>query len=384
MSRLGLGLSFQVLSSPADWNAHDVRSAWDRMHSSSDPIGAVYRSPAWFNHMNVVSPAMPRHVAVVRDQAGAIHGVAGLGVRRVSLPLRAGGLNWLSIRPRIVDLFGGQPLLDDDADCYDCLFSGLDKHFPDCDGIRLADIPIGGSLFQYLHESAAIQHRFLVCDLGGMAPYHTLPLPTSYAQYQARFTRKKRYNLRRQERLLRDHGSGRLELRRWERPQDVANLLRQLALLTDRGKSNRAYSREDAEGLYGDLACRGLLRCYTLVCGEQPVAAWTGCQYGDVYAVDNTLFDKSLARLSPGATMSHLAAADLVDHRPVRLIDFGYGMPRNEHAHRIAQNYAKVVLLRKTWTNCVRWASLRMLMKPIRLVENQIRRLTVDLKSRLN
>ena len=49
-------------------------------------------------------------------------------------------------------------------------------------------------------------------------------MPASYVEYLAQFSTKKQYNLRRQERVLRERGAGKLELRRWEVPEDVPNL----------------------------------------------------------------------------------------------------------------------------------------------------------------
>lgn len=258
------GLYCRFLSSPADCHAPKIRLAWDQMLSGSDPIGAVYRSPAWYDHMNTGDPKPPCYLAVLLDQADEIRGIAALGIRRVPVPVTAAGRTLLTPHLRVVDIFGGQPLLAGDAESYDCLFSALAEQFPDCDGVRLAEIPVGGALSRYLDNSSVIRQRFLLCDSRGLAPYQALPLPKTYAQYLAHFARKRRYNLRRQERLLRQHGSGTLELKRWESPDDVGGLLRQLALLSDRAGPADVCGHRDARHPYAEVACRGLLRCYTL------------------------------------------------------------------------------------------------------------------------
>jgi CelD/BcsL family acetyltransferase involved in cellulose biosynthesis len=181
--------------------------------------------------------------------------------------------------------------------------------------------------------------------------------------------------LRRQERLLKERGGGKLELRRWEAAGDVPELLRQLAVLADRAKHDGDDWHLSAGRRYADLATRSLLRCYTLVCGEEPAAALVGYQYGAAYSVDITLFDPALARFSPGTTMVHLAIADLLNHRPVRLIDFGYGKPsHDQQPRRVPRNYTKVVLLRRTLPNRLRWAGFRAFRAPIRLLEGRLRR----------
>ncbi|MFL5341306.1 MAG: GNAT family N-acetyltransferase, partial [Gemmataceae bacterium] len=352
------------------WPESEVYRAWEDLAADSDPLGAVYRCPAWFDHIIATATDLPLHVAVVRDGADGVRGVAPLSIRRIPIELHAAGVSVAAAWIRVVDLFGGQPLVAEDPAVYDCLLSVLKEAFPKCDGIRLADIPSGGPLFQHLLHAPTVRSNFLVHVIDGLAPYQTLPLPESFAKYMSRFSRKKRYNLKRQERLLRDAGGGRLELRRWETLDDVPTFRERLAELRRRTKHAGPYECQAAGSHHGDLAARGLLRCYTLTCGEVSVAALIGYQYGTTYTVDTTLYDSAFARFSPGTTMMHLAIQDLLSHRPVNLIDFGYGKPtHDQQPPRVSRKYSKVLLLKKTLHSRVICAGTSAFHSSVRLVE---------------
>jgi CelD/BcsL family acetyltransferase involved in cellulose biosynthesis len=364
-----------LLSSPEQWHEPEIQEAWERLLAAGDPLGAVYRSPGWFDHMNAPDAVPRSRLAVLRGPGGRIDGIVPLEERRVPIELYAGGRALTAAHVRVVDVLGGQPLVADDPVVYDALLSAATEAFPDCRGIRLADIPSDGPLFKHLTESAAVRERFLVCVFDGLAPYQTLPLPATFADYLAHFPRKKRYNLKRQERLLREHGNGQLELRRWDSPDDVPGLLKHLAALGGGARHDAAAWGGGTPSWFTDLAARNILRCYTLVCGEKPAAAMVGFQCGATYTIDTTLYDRRLARLSPGSTMTHLALEDLLTHRPVRLVDFGYGNPsHNQQPPRVPRSFAKVFLLRPTLPNRVRWAAIRAARATMRLVGGRFRR----------
>jgi hypothetical protein len=102
----------------------------------------------------------------------------------------------------------------------------------------------------------------------------------------ARFDRKKRYNLKRQLRLLEDHCQGGLDLQRFERPDQVPSLIEAYEALTPR-KWSVAGFREWTGGetitsiKLADEAKRGFLRSYVLKSGTKCIAYLLGRQYRD-------------------------------------------------------------------------------------------------------
>jgi hypothetical protein len=211
-----------------------------------------------------------------------------------------------------------------------------------------------------------------------VGPYHVLRLPPTFEEYLARYPAKKRYNLRRQARLLREQGEGRLDLHRIESPDRVPFLLEAEAWM--RPLPSRA--RVPGAGLAGgtwrpeevlDLAGRGLLRGYVLMCGDDPVGVIKGVQYGRTYSVMDTVYREDHAALSPGTTALFLAIEDLLQNRPVETIDFGFGKPRQRlHPCNVTLEMVSVLLMKKTFPNRIRrrchaafWSALD-LMKGLR------------------
>jgi len=83
-------------------------------------------------------------------------------------------------------------------------------------------VPTDSFLWDYLRRSPVLRERFLWHAPAGVRPFHALELPDSYDKYLDRFGKKKRYNLKRQVRLLREHGGG-LTLERVEAPEQTAD-----------------------------------------------------------------------------------------------------------------------------------------------------------------
>jgi hypothetical protein len=183
-------------------------------------------------------------------------------------------------------------------------------------------------------------------------------LPASVQEYRAKMCGKKRYNLRRQARLLNAHCGGQLRLLRVDSPHQVAELARAVAPsggfggLRQWGRSTHlTIDPQVAEGLAG----RGLLLNYVLMCGARPCAVLTGRQYRGVYYLDGIPRDRTLDRFSPGATALHLALEDLIRETPFHKVDLGFGEPAYSHSStNVVESRASLLLLRKTATNRLR------------------------------
>jgi hypothetical protein len=279
---------------------------------------------------------------------------------------------------RVLWVLGGRPLAPEAPAAYDALFAGLNDAFSGCGGVGLIGVARGGFVWRHLHESAAVQQRFLPHFDGGIRLYHTIPLPGSFAEYLARFRKKKRDNLRRQVRLLREHANGRLELRRCEAEADVLPLLEGVAEAAaggpwavewqERARDSAALRR------YADLADRGLLRAYLLRSDGVAAAALVAYQSGGVLSVMSTVYNLRLAALSPGTVLLHLAVQDLTEYQPVRLIDFGFGDLRHTNtATQASSEAATLLLLPKSVTNRARRAFHRAFQCSVGLVKRGFR-----------
>src|SRR5262249_23742830 len=146
---------------------------------------------------------------------------------------------------------------------------------------------------------------------------------------------KKRYNLKRQVRVLRGHCGGRLELHRFESPHQLDDLFGAVdgpvssVGLSGWGESGPLAARRHGAG---SLARRRLAPVYLLTCAGRPCAALEGLQYRGVYHVDGIPRDRRLDRFSPGSTAFHMVIEDLIRDTVIAKVDLGFGEPVYPHS----------------------------------------------------
>ena len=196
---------------------------------------------------------------------------------------------------------------------------------------------------------------------------HSVDLPEKFETYLFdQFNKKRRFNLKRQVRLLREHGKGRLELHRVESKAEAGAFL-QAASVVAREAWQEAYSDEIVQNNVWwleeleDLAERGLLRAYYMECAGTPCAYAFGYQFGDIYHYDQPGFAQSFAEYSPGSVLLFLLIEDLIKYRPVKTLSFGFGDMQykrvfsNVHAEEVT-----VIMFKKSLSNKIRLACHRL------------------------
>ena len=355
--------AWEFLDLPEPCRPTELLGEWERLVAETDNIKRIYQSPQWLAHLRATAGGTRLVLAAARDPGGRLLGLAPLSLGPTSLAFEVSGRRLARPRFHQLSLLGGQPLLPPVPALYDSLLVALHGAFPGCGALGLGRVPRGGFLWCCLRQSPVVLELFLAHRPDGPGLYHTLPLGPTLDDYLARFNAKKRYNLNRQVRVLREHARGRLELVRVDSRAQVGALLDACVRLARHAGGARGYHGRDlaspgGEHPFADLAGRGLLRCYLLLCDATPVAAMLGYQYRDVYSVCCTPYHRDFARFSPGAVLLHLAVADLLGHRPVGLIDFGFGEPHYNYSSTHASwEGASVLLFRRGLANRARVAA---------------------------
>jgi hypothetical protein len=277
-------------------------------------------------------------LATVRDDVGSIVGIVPLIVDDVPLCF---DVSWFVLGQTAttgVTILGSPLLVPARMSVYDAFFAALAREFTECGIAKFPSVATTDPLWQYLRQSRCVRQLFDVYIPDGIRLAHTLPLPPTYAEFEHRFNTKKRYNLRRQERLLRRHGNGDLALRRIQSRSDVQSLVEDILILGGETRPPRCRLVRSLaipivdENELNSLADHGLLLCYVLRCGGQPCAAALGSILGQQYCLYAIPRDRGFDRFSPGATLLRLMVEDLIRQRSVRLIDFGFGKPKYKHA----------------------------------------------------
>jgi hypothetical protein len=373
-------VTWELLPARAALDCPDTLRRWRELLGEYATGQYTYQTPEWFAHVDEHGAAGDRAVLALARADGVVRGLAPLSVSRDWLCFRVAGRTLFRSPLMKLSILGGHPLLPESHSLYDGLFHALDVGFPECDGVGLSGVTLGSFLRHYLWESSALRGAYLPHLVDGVRSAYSMALPALFSDYLASLRRKKRYNIGRETRLLREHGMGALELDRIDTPVAVPGFLGALATLAQSaGRRWADYcpgGDHNAAGRWLAGAARlGLLCSYLLRCRGVPVAALFGYQHGDTCLVECTLYSPAHARFSPGTVLLHLAIEDLIG-RGVRCIDFGVGNPTYGNSSTLTvREEASVILWRKTLANrlrrtahagfrvstrCLRWAAVGM------------------------
>lgn len=215
---------WDFLSSRIEWNSDRLRSAWRRLLANGQSVTSIYQTPGWFDHVtSVESDRMT--LAVTYDTSGRAIGIAPIRLMKATLDLHAKGRVLGRLPVRKAAIVGGRPVAPESTGILDRLFESIAAAIPDVDAIGMSGIETDSFLWHYLHSSDFLHEQFLIFVPEGIRPYHILELPHTFSEYLDRYNAKKRYNLKRQLRILRERGGGRLDLHRIDSPEDATSFL---------------------------------------------------------------------------------------------------------------------------------------------------------------
>ncbi len=374
------GAAWEILSRPEEWNSPACRRDWQGLVDTSDNLNLIYQSLDWFDHLQHTGEERQLALAVCRDKSRRTIAVAPLRVARFPFRFHVRGRTFVTIPTLQLFFLGGGPLGTHDPSLLDGLLRTAMHVFPEVHGFGFNPVQAETSLWNHLNDSPSIREDLFPYVIDGVQECHVLPLPQTFTEHLARQSGKKRYNLKRQVRILREHGGGDLELRRIEQPEDLTfylDALTRLGLIGPPVGSAIGIASLHARmcPALQSIAERGMLRSYVLNCGGSVVGCIQGCQYRDIFAISDIRFDPEHSRFSPGVVMLHFAIKDLTSHRPARLINFGFGEPnRRHHQSNVILDCGLVILLRNTLANRIRWARHRSFRSSVSWIKKSVPR----------
>src|SRR5262249_16792740 len=154
---------------------------------------------------------------------------------------------------------------------YDSLFAHLIEEFAATSCFSISNVPIHSPFWEHLNRSECIHKHFLVYPWRGICDSHKIELPGTFQAYMSQYRSRYRRTIKRQIRLLREFGAGKLVLQKVEKRNQVAEFLELVALMDRQNQDMVNLPRRHAEFL--SLADRGLLLGYLLWCGRSPCAS---------------------------------------------------------------------------------------------------------------
>jgi hypothetical protein len=336
------------------WQDPAIRSRWEVLLERHWDGATIFQSPQVFEYLAATGNRKDLALLTVFDASGSLVGVIPAAATETELEFKVGSHCLGTTRMHSTVILGIWPSIPSDDALYDCVLAMLDKRFPDCEVIRLNAVPTASLLWQYVQRSGNIRDRYYAYVPYGPRGCHTMPLPDTFEQYLAKYGRKKKYNLRRQLKLLRDHGNGLLELRRLESREDLPSMFEAMKEIMGPRVTRDVLSHDTAEM----LASTRLLLSYVLVCGGRPCAIAVGARLHFKYSLGTTACHPEFRQYSAGTTLQYLMVDDLLRNRIARHIDFGFGEPIGPYrSTNVIVERATVLLFQKSLANRMRIAS---------------------------
>jgi CelD/BcsL family acetyltransferase involved in cellulose biosynthesis len=325
---------------------------WRQLLQDSESPERIFQSPEFFDFMlnGGAGEQGAELIAITERSSGELVGVIPVRVSLHSFDFKLGRRLCASLPIHSVVLLGSVPLLPAEPVLLDQLFRFLLAEFPLCQAISLTALPADTSLWRCLSTASQFARNYQLHLLNDWRDCHQIPLPADFAAYMRQFSAKRRYNLIRQLRLLREHGKGRLDLHCIEKPEQVERLSEALRRLTSPRQRNQLLS----DAVLREFARHGLLLCYVMECGGEPCALMLGlCSSATLYLY-NIFHDSALDNLSAGTAILQMAIEDLCERRHFRAIDLGYGSPAHScQSTNVTAQRAHVLLLRPSLKNRV-------------------------------
>jgi CelD/BcsL family acetyltransferase involved in cellulose biosynthesis len=331
---------------------------WQALLATSSSPERIYQTPAYFAYALASGMAGAELFTVNESSSGRLVGIVPVLERAHSLDFSVGARQLASLAVPSVVVLGSVPLLPPDAVLWQQLCRFLLARYPHCQAVSLTSLPAPQLPPPVPATLRHVPHGWRDC--------HQVPLQADYAALLAQLGSKRRYNLKRQLRLLEEQRV-KLALHAITQPAQLPTLSAALTALSDPHQRRQWLS--DASLL--SLAERGLLLCYVLKCAEQPAALILALTDGTVLHVNNILHDPALAQLSAGTAILFIAMEDACQ-RGLRALDFGYGSPAHSYqSTNVTQRRGHVLILRanlrnylgsmahRLWCASVEWARRR-------------------------
>lgn len=336
-----------------------LRAYWQQLADASSSAEAIYQTPAFFDFLCDTAHAgqTPYLYGAYRSGQAQLLGLIALQHQR-----RASAVARWQHGEQLVILGSGvlmppqpgspaTPVPAAHGALLHALHAFLLEQFRHAQALVYRALPASDPVWQ-----AVLQERgaLLPLHLHGWRDCHYMNLPRSYADYLAQLGSKRRYNLKRQQRLLSEQAGAALRALAIEHLAQLEAL--QQALAQCCSSVQRAQLWDDAE--LQALAQRGLLLCYRIDAGVQPCGVVLGLHRDGVYHLFNILPDPRWQALSAGTTLLQLALADLCDRRSCQRLEFGYGNPAPaHHAGNQTSRRSHLLLMRRNWRNRLRWVA---------------------------
>jgi CelD/BcsL family acetyltransferase involved in cellulose biosynthesis len=327
----------------------DIKDQWNRLASACKSPGAVYQSPSYSEYLAKTMPARRVDLIILsNDNDSHTLGFVPIQHFYVLLPWSSRATTLGGIKLKSINLLGSEPNIPETSRAFDEVFSLINVSYKSAQVISMESIPADSFTWRYVSTSKYISENYFVYVLHGFRDCHIVNIPASLEAYHASLTRKKRYNLSRQKRLLENHLGQKLSLIAIDSVTDLHQLFSALKEL----KVPTTHESTLSESEFKFASEYGFTLCYILKCGEQTVGMAIGTKSNSIYKIHRFYYDNSLKKYSVGTTLWQEILCDIITRGSFSKVDMGYGAPTYQyHLTNHIEKRGNVLLVRRSNLN---------------------------------
>jgi hypothetical protein len=329
----------------------EEREFWNISLHQSENTNLVFQTPRYVEFLEETIDTNSPKIAVIRNNAnGLCVGISPIVRSRIYIRFYARSSDVIRVPLDSIIVLGGEPSLLDDDEVFSLFFELIRSKYPSCQSISMNLVSIDSALWRYISRSSLIKKNFYVYVMNGFSDCHMVRVPQTLEDYHAILSKKKRYNLARQERLLETAMGGKLILNRIEKQEDIGLLVSAINKFTESKTDDSILSIDEYYA-----ACRkGILLCYTMTINSTIIGLAIGTKSDTTYLLHRFFYIKSLRKYSIGTTLWQKVYVDLIENQDFCLVDMGYGSPSARYAStNLIKTRGHVLLLRKCLSNLI-------------------------------
>ena len=317
----------------------EIRTCWLSFLATTEGPCPVLQSPGWLADLAEHDCADVR-LLVVRDASGTIVGIQPTRHGPVRLTFKSQRRQLFALTTPGCTLIGSEPLVVS-TEIKPVVMSAILDYLRDVPVIELTELKDTGDTAESVAQFAVADRVLYRIDDRGRWSF--TPVPSSVAEYDASLGKKKRYNLKRQDRLLAERLGGELNL-------VVARTVSDLGVLNDAARRLTGWSEarmNRIEASAATFARTGLLHSFVLTCAGRPIGLIRASAWGDQLHVHSIHHDATLDDCSPGTAVWQAALRYLITNQIIRRITFSYGDPAQlQRAVSVVERRAQVLVFR--------------------------------------
>jgi hypothetical protein len=257
---------------------------------------------------------------------------------------------WLGgLRFPVIEILGGEANMPNDSEIIDKLFTTIrsDKTF----GKKTMLMPFlakDSFVWNYVSKSEGILKNYRPFVLHDFRDSHSIEVPASMNAYNKLLTKKKRYNLMRQERILREKFKENIEIRAIERSGQLPVLFSAMKEL-----NVPAFHESTLSKINFHKSCEnGITLCYVMMCDSEFLGLAIGIKSKSIYYVQRFYYQEKLKVYSVGTVLWQMILRDIIENQKFLTIELGYSSPtyNSRTINRICER-GEVLLIRKSPMN---------------------------------